>query len=185
MNIIIHTQNADVPPAIRDYTEKRLSHLSHYFDHIVDAEVHFTTQRGFKTAQVTVRASGHVIRAEERTTDLRASVDQVAEKLEKQIKHYKDILVQRERRPHRHRHLTVGTPGETKPVEAAEAAAEPAPETIVRRKQFSLEYMSPEDAAERMQMLGHSFYMFLNDDSEKINVVYERRNGGFGVLEPA
>ena len=190
MQIIVHAQHLDLSPATREYIEKKLSKLSRYFENIGEVEVHTSSQRGFKTAEVTVNANGRLIRAEERSGDFHSAIDLVWEKLETQIKHYKERSLDLSRRPHRH-----GTAaGEDR--KRTDQAHEPSPEgvesteqigpdpIIVRRKQFSLEMMSAEEAAERMQMLGHDFFLYMNDETHLINVIYERREGGFGVLEP-
>jgi len=184
MEIIIHGQNMEVTPAIRKCVEKKLGKLTRYFDNIVNVEVHTSTQRSFKTAEVTLNANGHLIRAEERSSDIQLSIDRVFEKLETQIKHYKDRIVDRQRRPQRRQAVSNGErPGTPDTSLAHEPAEEPSP--IVRRKQFSLEMMSAEDAVGRMQLLGHDFFLFLNDETHQVNVVYERQDGGFGVLEPS
>ena len=194
MQVIIHGQNMEVTPAIREYIEKKIGRLSRYFDNIADIQVHASTQRSFKTAEVTVNANGHLIRAQERTSDLHTSIDQVVDKLEAQLRHYKERMVDRNRRPQRHgllhadeRHRAGAEPGAADAnAEAAmgsEEAAAPPPQ-IMRRKKYVLERMNAVEAADHMQLLGHSFYMFLNEESSQINVVYAREEGGFGVLEP-
>jgi len=182
MQVIIHSQNVDITPATRSYIEKKLTHIERFIDQIGDVEVHTSTERNFKTVEVTVRGGGRVIRAEEQSADIRTAVDQVIDKLEKQIKHFKERSLARQRRPHRTSpaaaptaRTTVSAPGETE--------TEPWP-TIVRRKRLHVERMSAEDATERMQLIGHDFFLFLNEETGEINVVYERLDGDFGVLEP-
>lgn len=193
MQIIIHGRNLEITPVIRDHIEKKLHKLSRYFEQIAEIQFHASAQRNFKTAEVTVNANGHMIRAEERTSDLHTSIDQVVDKLEKQLKHYKERTVDRNRRPQRHglmhaderRRAVSESAGEERPHELRlEDSPERTEPSIVRRKRFSLEVMSAEEAAERMQLVGHDFFMFLNDETRHINVVYERKEGGFGVLEP-
>ncbi len=193
MQIIIHGRNLEITPVIRDHIEKKLHKLSRYFEQIAEVQFHASSQRNFKTAEVTVNANGHMIRAEERNADLYTSIDQVVDKLEKQLKHYKERTVDRNRRPQRHglmhadeRHRAAPDAAEGDRPHALhlEDSGDRAELSIVRRKRFSLEVMSAEDAAERMQLVGHDFFMFLNDETRHINVVYERREGGFGVLEP-
>ena len=181
MQVIIHSQNLDITTANRSYIEKKLSHLERYIDQIVDVEAHLSAQRGFKTVEVTVRAGGRVIRAEERNAEIRTAVDQVTDKLEKQIKHFKERSLARERRPHRTQ--PAPTTSRAEHSRTTETEVEPWP-SIVRRKRLTVERMSAEEATERMQLLGHDFFMFLNDDTGEINVVYERLDGNFGVLEP-
>ncbi|MDQ2730774.1 MAG: ribosome-associated translation inhibitor RaiA [Armatimonadota bacterium] len=193
MQIIIHGRNIEITPVMREYIEKKLHKLSRYFEQIAEVQFHVSTQRNFKTAEVTVNANGHMVRAEERTPDLHTSIDQVVAKLENQLKHYKERTVDRNRRPQRHglmhaderhRAMPESAEGDRPHALHLDDSREPAELSIVRRKRFSLEIMSAEEAAERMQLVGHDFFMFLNDETRHINVVYERREGGFGVLEP-
>jgi putative sigma-54 modulation protein len=192
MHIMIHGQHMEVTAALREHIEKRMSKLSRYFDPIADIQFHVSAQRNFKTAEVTVNANGHLIRAEERSDDIRQSVDDVVEKLEGQIRHYKDRLVTRHRRPHRH---GMGDHLRELPAESAAGAGdapEPGdvplsdlePDEIVRRKRFALITMPAGEAVLRMQLLGHSFFMFQNEETGSVSVVYERQDGGFGLLEP-
>ena len=192
MHIMIHGQHMEVTAALREYIEKRMSRLSRYFDPIADIQFHVSTQRNFKTAEVTVNANGHLIRAEERSNDIRQSVDDVVEKLEGQIRHYKDRLVTRHRRPHRHGMVDHPRELTAESATGAGAAPEPGdvslsdlePDEIVRRKRFALSTMQAGEAVLRMQLLGHSFFMFQNEETGSISVVYERQDGGFGLLEP-
>jgi putative sigma-54 modulation protein len=190
MKIRFHSQHTDVPPPLREQMEKRLNRLERYFDNIVDTEVHISQQRSFMTAEITLSANGKLIRAEERAADFRTAIDLAADKLEKQIKHYKERNLSKDRRPARR----PSTGADQRQLEAAAESSSmngiagseglPAAPRIARRKQFPAEMMSAEDAAERMQLLGHSFYLFLNDETHQLNVVYERREGDYGVLEP-
>ncbi len=114
-----------------------------------------------------------MIRAEERAADMKVAVDAVVDKLDKQIRRYKDKQV-RKRRVN-----ALQTAQELEP----ETAMEPAPQ-IVRRKRFKTLPMSPEEAIEQMELLGHTFFLFLNQDTDELNVVYRREDGNYGLLEP-
>jgi putative sigma-54 modulation protein len=132
------------------------------------------------TAQLTVRSRGKVLRAEERDQDLFAAIDLVAEKMQRQITRFKDRLYSRGQVRGAE---TVRVPEAVEPLLDVAAEAEPVG-SIVRTKAFPVTPMNPEEAIEQMELLGHDFFVFYNSDVDGINVLYRRRTGDYGLLQP-
>ena len=176
MEVSISTRNMEVNPHLREYVEQKVEKLDRYLPLIEEARVDLKVENTrsaahSQIAQLTVWVPGTILRAEERTGDMFASIDAVLDKMYRQIARYKG------KRQNRW-HATV----EELPVE------EPAEETggeIVRVKRFELRPMMPEEAVEQMDLLGHHFYVFLNVEEGAINVVYRRDDGNYGLLQPA
>ncbi len=193
MKLLIHGRNLDVTPAIRDYTEAKVGKaINHYEGLVKEADVHLSVARNPRvpqqTAEVTVFANGLVIRAQERSENLYASIDMVAGKLSRQLRRYKDRLSD-------HHHSDSLNPAK----EAAEGKAgleaaltgdllagrEPAlPEPGVRRKYFAMPAMSLEQALHQLELIDHDFYVFRDEKTGGVQVVYRRNHGGFGVIQP-
>lgn len=194
MQISFRGKNVEASPALRQHAEKKLGKLTRYFDKYLDgpltAQVSFAVERGRHIVEVTIPVNGMLLRGEERSDDMYVSVDRVVDKLEKQIDRYKTRFG-RKGRPERGtaggrlgRQAAAGV-GPTGPDgEAGELEGETAGE-IVRVKRFALKPMDPEDAVMQMNLLGHSFFVFLNATTEQVNVVYRRDDGRYGLIEPA
>lgn len=168
MEINVRGKNIDVNPSLKQYAEKRLSKIDRYLKQTpLACQVTFSTERDNYVVEVTIPLNGYLLRAEESARDAFASVDNVMEKLEKQIEKYRTRLFKRDK------------------VEAAsEAREQREPGKIVRVKKFAIKPMAPEEAAMQMDLLGHDFYVFLNSDTDSVNVVYRRRDGNYGLIEP-
>lgn len=173
MEINIRGKNVDVPVALRQYAEKRLSKLEKYVrqDPVV-CQVTFSTVRGRYVVEVTIPLNNMIVRAEESAQDAFSSVDLVVEKLERQLEKYKTRLLRRDKPEVR--------------VDQEKPGTEPEPETgrIVRVKRFAMKPMMPEEAALQMELLGHDFFVFVNGETEVVNVIYKRKDGNFGLIEP-
>ncbi len=180
MQIIFTGKHLDVTPSLREYAETKLSKLSRFFDHVQEAHVTESITRGQHIVEVTLKVDGTLIRAEERTSDMYTSLDQVVDKLEGQLRRYKERFITR----------TQEALGGQKPTELVAAATatpaeeeEPLPE-IVRTKRFAVKPMGPEEAAMEMELIGHDFFVFRNSESNEVNVIYRRRDGNYGLIEP-
>ena len=188
MKLLIHGRNLDVTPALREYTETKLERAIHHFDDLVkEADVHLSVARNPRvpqqTAEVTVFANGTVIRAQERSENLYASIDLVASKLARQLRRFKE-------RHSDHGHRTTPTaanevllterPTEDSLLEGKEAQL---PSPGVRRKYFAMPAMSIEDARHQLEMIDHDFYLFRVKESGELQVIYHRNHGGFGVIQ--
>lgn len=189
MRITVKGKHMDVSDGLKTYAEKKLSRLEKYFHHIQEVQITQSIERQWHVVEVLVQGDGIILRGEERTPDMYASIDQVFEKLERQVQKFKGkrILRPREESAHLREHL------EEAAAEALVAEAPPEPEAgespletirIVRSKRFAIKPMTPEEAALQMELLGHDFYVFTNSDTEQVNVVYRRREGDYGLIEP-
>ncbi len=190
MKLLIQGRNLDVTPAIRDYTEEKISRAINHFEGLVkEADVHLSVARNPRvpqqTAEVTVFANGLVIRAQERSENLYASIDMVAGKLSRQLRRYKDRL-------NDHHGAAPDGAGDAMSAEAdlpaggdLLAGREPAlPEPGVRRKYFAMPAMSLEQALHQLELIDHDFYVFRDEKTGGIQVLYRRNHGGFGVIQP-
>lgn len=179
MQLTITGKNINISDRTEEYVRQKLERLDRHLSEPVEAHVELSTENTKNVnqrqiVQVTLYKNGTIIRAEERSADLRNAVDAVVDKLDKQVRRYKDKQVRKRRAP-------IGL-GEA----VAEQADEPLePEVlIVRTKKFKTSPMSAQEAVDQMELLGHSFYLFVNDTSGDLNVVYRRDDGNYGVLEP-
>ena len=188
MKLLIHGRNLDVTPALREYTETKLERAVHHFDDLVkEADVHLSVARNPRvpqqTTEVTVFANGTVIRAQERSENLYASIDLVANKLARQLRRFKE-------RHSDHGHRT--TPTAANDVLLTERAVEDSllegkeaqlPSPGVRRKYFAMPAMSLEEARHQLEVIDHDFYLFRDKESGELQVIYHRNHGGFGVIQ--
>lgn len=179
MRITVKGKNMEVTDALQRYAEKKVEKLGRYFENLKSAVVTQSTQRNWHIVEVTLEADGMTMRGEERSDNMYASIDAVVEKLEKQIKRFKGKLIDRS-------HME--PPREIIPVLGAEEIEEAAEEqempTIVRTKRFAIKPMTPEEATLEMELMNHDFYVFRNGETDLVNVVYKRRDGNYGLLEP-
>jgi putative sigma-54 modulation protein len=176
MELRVKGKNTEVAESIRSYGERKLGKLERILDDEARVELELAEETNpaiaaNQVAEATVWTRRHVVRAREASPDMKASIDQLVGKLERQIKQAREKT--RNRRPR----------GE---------AAEPTPVldldevdgTIVRTKQFALKPMTAEEAVLQLELLGHDFYVFRSIDSDEVNVVYRRRAGDYGLIEP-
>lgn len=177
MRINVRGKNIEVTPALKDYVEKRLSKLEKYLDGIRDVQVTLTVEREDHKVEVTMPLNGMILRGEEVTGDMYASIDLVVEKLEKQIEKYKAKF----NRKNRHADIKGKESKEIIAKEEEEGEEEP---RLVKTKRFPIKPMSVEEAILQMNLLGHSFFVFSNAETEQVNVLYRRRDGNYGLIEP-
>lgn len=167
-------RNIEITDAMRSYAEDKLQRLDRFFDQIVDARVvmSYDERVGGEPARVEVQVNvpNGIVRAEERGADTYAAVDLVVDKLERQLKRFKQRL--RDKRT-------------DLPPAPAEEAPTVRPPAVVRTKRYVLRPMSPEDAAIEMEAMGHAFYLFRNVDTDLVSVIYLRHDGDYGLIEPA
>ncbi|KZE38383.1 Fis family transcriptional regulator [Bhargavaea cecembensis] len=184
LNFNIRGENIEVTPAIREYTEKKIQKLERYFTDEVNATAHVNLKvyndRQTKV-EVTIPMKNLTLRAEERNSDMYAAIDLINEKLERQIRKYKT----RVNRKFREREGVASYfAAVTEENETAAAQEESDNEfNVVRTKQFSLKPMDQEEAILQMNMLGHSFYIFTDAESNGTNIVYKRKDGKYGLIE--
>ncbi|HHY05793.1 MAG TPA: ribosome-associated translation inhibitor RaiA [Clostridia bacterium] len=166
-------KNIQVTTALREHAEKKLGKLDKYFDTPPEAIVTLTVEKERQRVEVTIPLNGYLLRGEEETQDMYSSLDLVVDKLEKQIKKYKTRLSKKNR----------GASIKDLAVEPDEKVAEEG-SRLVRTKRFAIKPMSIEEALLQMNLLGHSFFMFTNAETEEVNVVYCRKDGNYGLIEP-
>jgi len=186
MNLIIQTHNVELTDWLRQYVEKKIGRLERYLPDIDEIRVELREERTRSAsdravAQVTVRSRRTILRAEERTGDMFASIDAVADKLERRIRRFKG----KRARNHKRAIAEANILEESLSPVAELIEEEEAPEAaIVRRKRFEVYPMDAMEAIEQMELLGHDFFVFLNAETGQINVLYRRRNGDYGLIEP-
>ena len=192
MKLLIHGRNLEITPALRDYTETKLERaIQHFGDAVREADVHLSVARNPRvpqqTAEVTVFANGTVIRAQERSENLYASIDLAAGKLARQLRRWKE---RHSDHHHSHGHSASLTPGtkavsDDGPVDGSLVAGKEAslPDPGVRRKYFAMPAMSLEDARCQLDLIDHDFYLFRDRDSGELQVIYHRNHGGYGVIQ--
>ncbi|MGY3765297.1 ribosome hibernation-promoting factor, HPF/YfiA family [Vagococcus vulneris] len=176
----VRGENIEVTQAIRDYVEKKISKIEKYFTDVPDSTVHVNLKvYSDKTAkvEVTIPLPYLVLRAEETSPDLYASVDLVVDKLERQIRKYKTKINRKSRQS-----SEAIAPATIFEVETETATIEPDLE-IVRTKRLSLKPMDSEEAVLQMNMLGHNFFIFEDAETNGISIVYKRKDGKYGLIE--
>jgi putative sigma-54 modulation protein len=173
MNIIVTGRHLEVTTALKTYAEKKIKRFDRYLSNISEAVVTLSVEKYRHKVEVLLKVNGVLIQAEGITADVYSSIDEVAEKLGRQIKKYKEKLVSHRK-------------SEGKAVPVASAEVLPVAETgrIIKNKRFELKPMSPDEAAMQMELLDKDFFVFTNDNSGDINVIYRRRDGNFGLIEP-
>ncbi len=180
MDYNIRGENIEVTPALRDYVEKKVGRVEKYFSNTPNATVYVNLKvYSDRTAKVeiTIPMPNLVLRAEEKNTDMYAAIDVIADKLERQIRKYKT----RVNRKHRANGSVVDT-FTFADVEGAEVEEHEL--DLVRTKRFDLKPMDSEEAILQMNMLGHNFFVYTNAETNLPNVVYKRKDGRYGLIEP-
>jgi len=170
-------KNVEVSDALRGYAEEKLGKVGRHLNDATRLEVELAIEKNpsiseNQVAEATVWTKGPILRASERSTDMRASIDLLAEKLERQVHRYRD-----KRRRGANRHSESG-------LEARLTAAGEEEPVIVKTKQFAVKPMTPEEAVLQLELIGHDFFVFRNVESDDVNVVYRRRDGKYGLIEP-
>jgi putative sigma-54 modulation protein len=185
MHITVKSKAGALPDDLRRHAEKKLAKLERYFRSIENVELEQSVERGQHVVELLVAGDGILLRSQDRCGDPLAAIDNVIEKMETQVKRFKT----RVRRSHQR-------PGAVKEL-AAELASAPLVAggdgeedeefvlpRIVRRKRFPMKPMPAEEAARQMELLDHDFFVFINDVSGQVNVLYRRKDGGYGLIEP-
>lgn len=172
MRISINGKNIEVSEYLKDLAIKKMAKLDRYFPSDTVAQVTMAVEKNRHIVEVTIPYAGGLIRGEEVTGDMYASIDNVIAKLERQIIRHRTKLEKNLK---------------------AEAFNEPVPEyfddedegpRVVKVKRFSIKPMSEEEAILQMDLLGHSFFVFTNAETDDINVLYRRKDGNLGLIEP-
>jgi len=179
MEVTVVGRNIVITDALRAYAEKKVDKLQKYFEReIVDAQVTMSVERGIHTADVTIQVDGLLLRGEERTGDMYASIDSAVDKIERQIRKYK-TRINRKLRQDGNKLVESAVNRQ-----ASVDVSEPSELKVVRVKRFAMKPMSVEEAIMQMELLGHDFFVFMDASTEDVNVVYKRKDGNYGLIEP-
>ena len=172
MNIIISGRNIQVTPALKDHVERRVGKLERFIQ-FSEAQVTLIVEKDRHRVEVTIPLNNYILRGEEETGDMYASVDMVIDKLERQVEKYKARISRKQSNE------TIREP------EAVSSSTDEDDEPkIVRTKRFLMKPMVVEEAVLQMNLLGHSFFVFTSAETDQVNVVYKRKDGNYGLIEP-
>lgn len=173
MKFIIVGKNIELTPGLKGAVEDKLSKLDKYFN--PDTEVHVTlsVEKERQKIEVTIPVKGNIIRSEQVSNDMYVSIDLVEEVIERQLKKYRKKIVDKKQSAGAFSQAFIET------VEEQDDEIK-----IVRSKKFDIKPMYPEDACIQMELLGHSFYVFCNAETDQVNVVYKRKGDTYGLIEP-
>ncbi len=188
VTVAIHGRDVDVKPRLQEYVEKKVGKLDRYLSIIREARVDLTENKNARSAsdryvaQLTIPLKGTVLRAEERHNDVFAAVDAVLDKMNRQIERYKGKHWRGRGDGQEAAQIALEPEEETAPVMEAE---EGRPTLVTRRKQFLLTPMSEMEAIEQMELVSHdNFFVFYNAETNRVNVLYRRRDGNLGLIDP-
>ncbi|MDW7650329.1 MAG: ribosome-associated translation inhibitor RaiA [Bacillota bacterium] len=174
MKLILRGKDVEVTDALKDHVQKRIGKIDKYFDFDAVAQVTLIVEHGMHKVEVTADINGMILRAEEGTGDMYASIDLVVDKLERQIAKYKTRINRKARQG-----------GGLKAMAELPKVDEEDDLDVVKTKRFVVKPMPVEEAVLQMNLLGHDFFVFINADIDEINVVYRRKDGKYGLIEPA
>jgi putative sigma-54 modulation protein len=180
MRLQVKGKNHEVSDTIRRYAEEKMQKLDRQLHELAEVELELRVEKNpsiadNQVAEATVRTKGPTLRVTEASTDMKASIDQLTEKLLRQIDHARGK--QRKDRHARDNGIPSGGP-------MSISDEDETGEQIVKVKQFSVKPMSPEEAVLQLELIGHDFFVFRHADSGEVNVVYRRRDGRYGLIEP-
>ena len=175
MRITITGRNIELTAGIKEAVEEKLSKLEKYFKPDTDVNVTLSVEKERQKIEVTIPTKGHTIRAEEVSNDMYVSIDLVEETLERQLIKYRTKIISKK----------MNAAANFK-AEYLEDKYEDEDEEIkiVRSKRYDLKAMYPEDACIQMELLGHDFFVFVNAETDEVNVVYKRKSNTYGIIEP-
>ena len=173
MNIIISGKNLAVSDSLRTAIEDKLSKLERYFKPETEVIVTLSVEKERQKIEVTIPVKGGIIRSEQSSNDMYVSIDLVEEVIERQLRKYKNKIVDRQQAASNFQQEFLD-----KDYEENEEIK------IIRSKKFDIKPMYPEDACVEMELLGHSFFVFCNAETDQVNVVYKRKGNTYGLIEP-
>ena len=176
MRLQVKGKNVEVTDSLREYAQEKLGKLERQLADPTRVELELAVERNPSisanhVAEATIWTKGPVLRAREASADHKASIDQLVDKLERQVKRYRE----------KKRRYRGSSPPEAAPVDAVPIDGEP---NIVKSKRFPVKPMSAEEAVLQLELVGHDFFVFQNGETMDVNVVYRRRDGSYGLIEP-
>ncbi len=173
MRIIISGRNIELTDGLKAAVEDKIGKLEKYFTPDTDVYVTLSVEKERQKIEVTIPVKGNIIRSEQVSNDMYVSIDLVEEIIERQLKKYKNKLIAQKQSASSFRKEFI-----EKEVEADDEIK------IIRTKKFDMKPMYPEDACVQMELLGHDFFVFVNAESDEVNVVYKRKGSTYGLIEP-
>lgn len=173
MKLKLVGKNLDLTQSLKEQSEKKLEKLDRYFDEEVEVRAVLSSNKGMDTVEVTVFLPGTILRAEDTSDDMYASIDNTIDVLERQIRKHKTKLKKRYQDPQTIRFENI---------DAMDPVEEEGPK-IVKRKTFTLRPMHEEEAAMQMDLLNHNFFIYLNAENDEIDLLYRRDDGDLGLIE--
>ena len=173
MKFVITGRNIDVTPGLKSAVEDKIGKLEKYFTPETEVHVTLSVEKDRQKIEVTIPVKGTVIRSEQISSDMYVSIDLVEEIIERQLKKYKNKLIERQQGSHY-----------LKPEFIEKDYAEDDEVKIVRTKKFDIKPMYAEDACIQMELTGHNFFVFCNAETDQVNVVYKRKGNTYGLIEP-
>ena len=173
MRYTISGKNINITPGLKDAVESKLGKLECYFSPDTEVQVTLSVEKGRQKIEVTIPVKGNIIRSEQESSDMYVSIDLVEEIIERQVKKYKTRIISKKQNALAFNEAFLQE--EAEPEETV---------NIVKTKRFAMKPMDAEEACVQMELLGHSFYVFLNSETEQVNVVYKRKGNTYGLIEP-
>ena len=173
MKFIISGKNIDVTDSLRTAVEDKLSKLEKYFTSETEVHVTLGVEKDRQKIEVTIPVKGNIIRSEQVSNDMYVSIDLVEEIIERQLKKYKNKLVDKQQGSNFFKQEYID-----------KEYTDEDDVKIIRTKKFDIKPMYPEDACVQMELLGHNFFVFCNAETDQVNVVYKRKGGTYGLIEP-
>ncbi len=174
MRVIVSGRNMDITDALRNTVQSKLDKLDKFFNKDLEAQATLSVQKNRHIIEVTIPINGSILRVEEATEDMYSSIDNAIDKLTRQLRKQKSKLENRNNKYETIRFENI-------PSYENGDIHEP---QIVRTKRFSMKPMNAEEAVLQMELLGHSFYVFLDGETDDVGVVYKRKDGNYGLIEP-
>ncbi len=175
MKFIISGRNIDITPGLKEAVESKLGKLEKYFTPETEIIVTLSVEKDRQKIEVTIPVKGNIIRSEQVSNDMYVSIDLVEEIIERQLRKYKTKLLAKHQGGHDFRQEFIEEESNIPDLEEIK---------IVRTKRFGMKPMFPEDACIQMELLGHTFFVFSNAETDEVNVVYKRKDGSYGLIEP-
>lgn len=174
MKITITGRNIELTTGLKEAIEEKLAKLDRYFTADTEAVVTLSVEKERKKIEVTIPTKGHMIRSEQVSDDMYVSIDLVEEAIEKQLIKYRTKIISKK--------MNAAANFKAEYLERDDHEEEEV--RIVRTKQYDLKPMYPEDACIQMELSGHDFFVFVNAETDAVNVVYKRKGNTYGIIEP-
>lgn len=175
MQVIVNGRHIDVTDALRSYAESKVKKIEKYLPDTTEAVVTLSVQKYRHNAEILIKVNGLLIQADEETEEMYSAIDKVMDKIERQVKRYKEKLLNRHKSSE-----GVKTASKTN----AEEVEDKDTPKIIKTKRFEIKPMLPDEAVMQMELLHKDFFVFTNAGDNKVNVIYRRRDGNIGLIEP-